>query len=434
MQKDKQNSIMKHIREVLVTLSLVSCFFLLLLFLLGMFFPSGMRVNQLIYQASGGGGGPLNSNRLISFGGKEGSLEGSEWGTAILASKQNIIKSKRANSVAWVKASKGMKLYNRDAIQTSSNSSASIMFDEGNLVQIGENSLLIIRHFEEDIFISQRRSQILMINGEINGRVSGSENKSVLMEVSLPNGVASIRSHGASGDQAEFKITVNPDKSSTISLYSGSAEITSRGKTVKVEENQSTKINLMGFPSPPVFLPEVPRLVLPEMKKTYYFRELPPQIRFMWTVLDNVSNFHFVLAQDPAFEKTLVNEKFSRSYFDHGNLKIGHYFWRVSSVGEVGESAFSQTGQFQVLQDLEPPSLRVEFPPEFIDHGEFVLAGFADQDSKVFVDMEPVSITPKGEFFHKLQLQTGPNIIVVEAWDQAGNVKYRSKMVHAKIQ
>ncbi len=43
-----------------------------------------------------------------------------------------------------------------------------------------------------------------------------------------------------------------------------------------------------------------------------------------------------------------------------------------------------------------------------------------------------MKIHEDGKFEHEVRLQPGINVIVVEAWDQVGNVVYESRRVNRK--
>jgi hypothetical protein len=59
--------------------------------------------------------------------------------------------------------------------------------------------------------------------------------------------------------------------------------------------------------------------------------------------------------------------------------------------------------------------------------------GKTEPGANVFVDGNPVKTSGDGEFRHKLKLQRGINVIVIEAVDLADNVEYRSQLIHGKF-
>jgi hypothetical protein len=121
-----------------------------------------------------------------------------------------------------------------------------------------------------------------------------------------------------------------------------------------------------------------------------------------------------------------------KNRFRHGNLKSGSYFWKVSSMADSIEGLFSKTGQFRVVKDQSPPSLKVRFPPKTLYSGRYTLRGKTEPGARVFVGGQRVKTTRSGNFEYNLKLKPGMNVIVVESVDGVDNVAYRSKRVISK--
>jgi len=86
-----------------------------------------------------------------------------------------------------------------------------------------------------------------------------------------------------------------------------------------------------------------------------------------------------------------------------------------------------------VVQDQEPPTLQVQFPPKTIHSESYTLCGKAEPGARVFVGGRRVRTTRTGEFRYNLKLRPGTNVIVVEAIDAVNNVAYRSQRVKREI-
>ena len=54
--------------------------------------------------------------------------------------------------------------------------------------------------------------------------------------------------------------------------------------------------------------------------------------------------------------------------------------------------------------------------------------------SRVHIGQESVAVADDGSFTHEIQLTPGPNLVVIEAVDAAGNVSYQTQYVNAKFQ
>ena len=422
--------------EGIFAMLLVLVFFSIFLFILYVLFPSGSGLKSIIaYQ------GPQTSTGLQEQGGRELLLSNGESDSdltsqkdvaAVLSSARNTVKSKSSEAIAWKPAKERKRLHDRDAVQTLNRSSAVVKFDENSAIDMGANSLLIIKRLDQDPLFREKRSFMVLVDGDLRGKLAKSDKDSVYLEVETPGAKMSMQSGPMAEGPVDFKISVNPDKSSTIAVYQGVAEIMAQGKKVVVEANQSTVVALDQAPLAPVNLLEPVKLKSPSDTDLFYYRNLPPKVQFAWQSQPNANSYHFVMARDHSFSDIIADEKFSRSSFTHGNLMKGTYFWKVSGFDKTIEGFFSETRRLQIVQDKKPPTLNVKFPPKTVYRGRYTLRGETEPGSRVFVGGKPVKTTKTGKFKFNLKLQPGINVIVVEAIDSVNNVVYRSKRVNRK--
>ncbi len=417
--------------EIIAVMLTVLLFYALVLSVMGIMFPTGTSLKDKAKQRGTGGSAVKKTDRnlLLARGENESGLMDSVSAPAFLKSMNNRVKSKRADTIVWEKAEGGMPLYDRDAVQTFGNSSAVIQMEEGNTLKMGESSLIIIRKVEKDIFFGKKRSFIVVMDGELKGKMEKAE----YVEVTTPSAVARIETKGRDGKQSEFSIRVNPDKSSSIAVLNGSAQISAKGKTVELQPNQMTVVDLNSEPSQPRALPEAVQLNYPKEKEDFYYRDLPPLILFTWQKNKKADGYHFEIAHDMSFENVLYNEQVSKNNFSLGNLKKGAYYWRVSAVEGKGEGIFSSPRQIRVTQDIEPPELIIEQLPEVVNTDRFTIYGSTEQGADIFIDGAPVRISDTGTFEYEIPLEYGLNVLVVEAVDRVGNVAYFSQHVNGKF-
>lgn len=399
--------------EAIATVLLVLVFFSLFLALLNVLFPTGAGLKELMRA-------------------QEGRQAGKGKIAAMLSNIQNTVKSKRADAIAWENAQPDAALFDQDAVQTLQRSSARLNFDENSYLAMEANSLVIIKSLEQDLSSHEKRSFLLMVEGELRGKIAGTGGGPLHMEIATPAGLALIQTRGLPGDKAEFKISINPDKSSTLTVYQGSAELTAQGKEVRVEANESVMVKQDEAPSAPRPLPLPVEPLSPKDSQSFLYRELSPRITFTWKTLPEATGYHFVLARDHLFQDILVDEHMPQNQFTHGNLKRGSYYWRVSALKNGTEGDFSAARSLHLAQKGTPPALSVTFPSATIERKNCVLTGKAEPGARVFVMGKQVRTNEAGEFSHTVELEHGMNIIVVEAVDAAGNVAYQSKNVNRK--
>jgi hypothetical protein len=432
----RSKNFLKQSAEGIFAVLLVLVFFSIFLFMLYILFPSGAGLKTIIaYQ------GPPTSTGLQEQGSRELLLAHGEYDSdltsqkdaaAVLSLTRNTVKSKSSEAIAWKTAKEGKNLYDRDAVQTLDRSSAVVKFDENSAIDMGANSLLIIKRLDQDPLFREKRSFMVLVDGDLRGKLAKSDKNSIYLEVDTPGAKMRMQSGPMAEGPVDFKISVNPDKSSTIAVYQGVAEIMAQGKTVFVEANQSTVVALDQAPLAPVNLLGPVKLKSPSDTDLYYYRNLPPKVQFAWQSQPVANSYHFVMARDNSFKDIIADEQFSLANFTHGNLIKGTYFWKVSGFDKTIEGFFSETRRFQIIQDKKPPTLNVKFPPKTVYRGRYTLRGETEPGSRVFVGGKPVKTTKTGKFKFNLKLQPGINVIVVEAIDSVNNVVYRSQRVNRK--
>lgn len=415
---------MKTVAEAAAALLLVLLVFAGFLTLLERLFPTGTTFRQLMERK--GGVSELEQSAAdrertdIRTGGGAG-----DEAAALLSVTVNEVRSKRSTSIAWGPAERGMPLYNRDAVQTLRGAGATITFDKENYMTMGSNTLVIIRRMENDRLLRQQRSVLVMVEGEMRGRIAGSAEQGMALEIATPEAMTRIRSDHPDAE-AEFRITVHPDQSSSVVVFAGEAQVTLGGVTMTVAENQGVILRPGQSPAGPVELPPPPALQTPRDGATFTYRHLPPQVRFAWG--GGAEKFRFQLSADPEFASPLVDEVLDGPEFMHGNLRAGTWYWRTAAVhgGIEGETGTARA--LTLVESRTPPPLDVAFP-ETTRGERVVVAGKTAPGSFVYVDSLPVTPAPDGAFSLEVSLTPGLNSILVEAIDEAGNASYRRGII-----
>ena len=127
----------------------------------------------------------------------------------------------------------------------------------------------------------------------------------------------------------------------------------------------------------------------------------------------------------------MVDDNVVGTSFTHGALGPGNYYWHVRSRTGWAQSAQSTVRRLSVSQDLDPPALVLDQPPDRIQAGAWRLVGRTDADATVFVD-EILVPHDGGRINHPVELRPGANVIVVKAIDRVGNLSYAPLLVNAK--
>ncbi len=411
----------------------------LLLFVLKQLFPEG-NTNTLLFQAGiqMTSASLKKSSRFQTDIGKHSSdtAQASNTGaTATLSRVESEVKNKRATGIVWEKATTGLKLYDRDAIQTQEKAKATIVFDKETFIEMDENSLVIIRHIGQSRILKTRRSFMLVANGKLRGHVDNSVSGNINFQIALPSGLAEIDTKNSQGNKTEFEINVLPDESTTITVFKGLAKVSANGEMVSVAANESTQIDALHPPAKPIALLEAVALKQPLNQKIVYYRHVPQDLEFKWTPHKKAMRYQLHISDEPSFKNLVLNETVSHTAFVHGNLKKGVYFWRVAAIDALGvKGTWSPLSKIEVVQLLEPPALQVLFPKkdDVINQKSITIHGISDPSATLYINGKALVPKKKGQFQHKVQLKKGINLIVIESVDRVGNMSFERRLISRK--
>ena len=344
---------------------------------------------------------------------------------------QRRVQRRGANSLAWAEANVGDTFTQNDAVQTFAKSTALLRVNDESRITIGQNSLIVFEKRAADPFVSRQGSVMVMIGGEMSGRLTNDDNSPFEFGVSLPNSEVTLVRR-AEDDAVDFLITVNDDQSTTVNLHGGIAEVIGRdGQRMTITENQSITIDAAGTQLVVSNLPDAPRSSGPLNRQTVTYKNVPEVVDFSWGAVAGADRYHVVIARDAEFTNRVVDDDVIGTSFRHGALGPGTYFWHVRSRAAWSQSQMSTVRQLRVIQDTAPPSLELDAPADSVVAGEWRLHGTTDSGARLFVDDSPVQ-HDNGRIDHPIQLNPGANIIIVKAMDDVGNLNYASITVNAK--
>ena len=139
-----------------------------------------------------------------------------------------IVKLLRADTHQKIVASMGNLLYNGDAIITESSASIAILFTDGSMLKVQENSEVTLTAQRKDG--QQVDAKVDLPLGEIWAKVTRRDSK---FEVETPSSVASVKG-------TEFSVMVDEGGTSTLFVYDGLVEFQNELGSVIVKRNQKS--------------------------------------------------------------------------------------------------------------------------------------------------------------------------------------------------
>lgn len=411
------------ILDIGVFLGTLVAFLLFLIVLVNTVFPEGARLgntvptkHSMLTDRRGSGSVDIAGDNVSNFTRFK----------AYLGDVRRDVKIRSSDSIAWSNAVRGSRVSDRDAVQTFSRSRARVDFTRDNELQIGQNSLVVFRKGASDPFLDRREAAVVVLEGELTGAVNADYGA---FAVELPAGLVELNADSGMNDPVEFRLGVNPDKSSTIAVYSGHADINIAGDHYRISSSQGLTISADGTTVTTIALPGLPTMYAPANDETARFLDAPPTVDFRWGNVDGAQSYRVEISKDSRFDEVLVDDNVTSTAFRHSNLASGEYYWRVSAGagGLLGPASLPR--RLQVARDSEPPQLELQSIEQLIA-GNYVLRGKTTSDAIVYVLGETVDTSPDGYFEHVFTPRSGTQSIVVESIDAVGNVAYQSQVLH----
>lgn len=411
--------------EMMLALGLVAVFALIFLATLGVVFPKGTGLVKIY-------GDILNvGERTHRETGGTALTDAPEPTVAVLSEVSRNVKDRPADAVAWTPSRVGTTIENGHAVQTLEGSSAALIVGGKSTLRMGQNSLVVFRDAETGIQARVKRAALVLLGGRLLGVVGAAGDETQPVDIVAGGATTQVRSQGRS--PATFAVSVGPDKTSTFSLYSGEAQLSSNGRTLTLQPNQAVTVSPSGVTSPPTKIPDAPRPVAPADGWSDTFSTVTPQVEFQWDAVPGAERYRLVIAKDEALTEVEHEQELTQTRFVHGNLHAGTHYWRVTALAGRVESKPSAERSVQIVQDVVPPILRVEIPAEVVGSDRLVIHGTTDPGTQITIGSEKVPISKDGEFQYAFALTPGLNMIVIEATDAAGNDSFYSKYVNAKF-
>ncbi|MEZ4648044.1 MAG: hypothetical protein R3E97_04515 [Candidatus Eisenbacteria bacterium] len=456
-------------------------FFTAFLAILEVAFPSGVGLRAMIETDSGATAESKAASERKMY------ADGLDSVVGRLSARRNDVRTKSHESVVWDAAALGMSLHDRESVQTLDNAAATIDFESNGSIDLGPNTLVVLSDHEEDIFSKRRRSTLLVLDGTLRGHLSGDEEAGyVQVEVPAGNGTMQVRPAAGETGEVVFRIDVSEDRTATVTVESGRAEVVGSSEVLTIGENEAAQLLDITQPPSVVRLRQAPRISAPLSGQRFLFQDERPEVELRWTRVPGTSTYHLVVAQDASFEQVTIDRYVSGVGVVLPGLPEGSYYWSVVGVAHAGSSeelTSRSESTFRVSRDARPPKLewQVGEPRAADDFGRnggagasgngprpnvagnaagstatshgtgsrrpgafgavavgestralvtVRVTGRAEPGSRVRVAGVQVKLDASGAFSRDVPLQPGPNVVSVEAIDRAGNVTMESRVVN----
>ncbi len=349
----------------------------------------------------------------------------------------NEVLARKRQTPEWKAAVLKMQLFRDDGLRTLKASRARVRFVNGELLNLDENSMAILKPKNSNADLELRR-------GEIHAGAS---------RVITPAARITPKLKGT-----RYSAKVREDLSTSVQVYTGAADVEGQGKVVEVRAGHGTEISLNRPPIEPVALPRTAEFmermsggdvfaakVLPPVKATLAEAErervlagaVPnwstllsaddprdiEQIRFDLKALQvgiPVAAYHVQVAKTPDFTSLVVQKTFEADERVELGLPAGRYWVRVAIVDLLGaKGGFSEPRQYLVGAqgasiERDPFAGRFEVirPPEEGETAhlpQYRIVGKTHSEFTVLMNNIPINPDEEGNFSFDVSLQKGEN-------------------------
>jgi glucodextranase-like protein len=356
---------------------------------------------------------------------------------ATLVNFERVVKAKRAADLTWEEAKPQMPLYEEDAVRTLEQASATLSFGPDDLVDVDQNSLVIIKP-RKGQGEGNEISLALLSSDFMKGLEAkpAEQQKKEIADATRGRELTIRPMPSAGKEKTRIALKTLPDRSTTVAVLSGSLKVVGpKGGEVVLKEKMVTKVSEAGLMATPRVLPASPELVFPKDGQTYPFLRKSPRIEMTWKPVDRARMYRLVVSRDPSFRKISVDERLPGTSFQLQNLEAGTYYWRVRAQDPDGfEGAFSAVRSVKTVFNDAPPQLAITAPPEMFVSPlpKIDLRGRTDAGSRVKVNGQKIEVGPDGTFLFPLILKEGVNLVTIEAVNPAGVSQYGRRLITYK--
>ncbi len=331
------------------------------------------------------------------------------------------VEIQRATDLAWRGAEENMRLSSGDRVRTFSSARAEVSFDDGNVLRIKPDSLIVIGDLTENVRTKVKKSSVRLLVSNIEADIKKSVVRGSQFRLEMPTATADV-------EKARLAVEIRPDKQSQVSVYSGQVALDTGAQKVQVTDRTSVVISALKEISKPENLLPAPRLRAPRPLESYPTTTGSAALSVAWEPVAGARGYRLEVAADRFFDKPAVSRDGLReTAVVTPGLGQGIYHVRVAALdgrGVAGE--FADPVPVRIVLDRVPPFVEIQkFVVLRTGRGQEVLVnGRTEPGATINVGGMAVVVDGSGYFSAVLKgIAPGRSQMEIVARDRAGNVK-----------
>lgn len=256
-----------------------------------------------------------------------------------ITAKRNTTERKFSAQVIWDEIYKGSSLYNYDTVRTAENSEATIRLNDGTVITLNENSMILLSLTEKEVGIKF-----------IQGTMSASQNAARganARNVSIESGDSTV-----SLSNGDVSLAQDRDNQLQMTVNRGKAKLQSGGTEKIVNENQ----NILAGKDTIRLYDLTVKLISPDNNAFIPSAPGKTTVPCSWEQPRGDYDTFLEIAANPAVSDPFVRVRSARGY-SAARLDDGVYYWRVTAVNRATRKIeSSETRKFTIMND-KPVSL-----------------------------------------------------------------------------
>lgn len=348
---------------------------------------------------------------------------------ATLAFISGRVEIQRSTDLAWKGGQEGMRLASGDRVRTFSSARAEVGFDDGNVLRIKPDSLIVIGDLTENVRTKVRKSSVRLLVSNIEADIKKSVVRGSQFRLEMPTATADI-------DKARMSVEIRPDNQSQVSVYSGQVDLDTGSQKLQVTDRKTVTITALKEITAPENLLPAPRLSAPRPLETFPSSAGGVSLSCAWDPVPDARAYRLEIAGDRFFDKpVLAREDLRVTTLATPSLGPGVYHVRVAGIDARGRTGdFADPVPVRIVVDRQPPFIEIEkFVVLQTGRGREVLVnGRTEPGATVSVGGRPVVVDETGYFSAVLK---GLAVVQAEmeilARDRAGNLTSRTQKVQS---
>ncbi len=331
------------------------------------------------------------------------------------------VEIQRATDLAWKGGQDGMRLASGDRVRTFSSARAEVGFDDGNVLRIKPDSLIVIGDLTENVRTKVRKSSVRLLVSNIEADIKKSVVRGSQFRLEMPTATAEI-------DKARMSVEIRADKQSQVSVYSGQVDLDTGSQRVQVTDRKTVMISALKEITSPENLLPAPRVTAPRPLETFPSATGGVVISCAWEAVSGARAYRLEIAGDRFFDKPVVSRDDLRvTAFATPSLGQGVYHVRVAALDAQGRTGdFADPVPVRIVVDRQAPFIEIQkFVVLQSGRGREVLVnGRTEPGATLSVGGRPVLVDETGYFSAVLKgLAVGQAEMEILARDRAGNLK-----------